>query len=338
MPRGLSTNLIFGTTKPICKMKALVFQAAHEALLYQEMDAPQAREGHQVVRLRAAALNHRDVWISQGLYPGIRPGVVLGSDGMGLADGREVIINPGMNWGDKPSVQGKDYHILGMPSHGTFAEEVLVRSDKIVHTPLHLSPEEAAALPLAGLTAYRALFTKCRLRKGERVLISGVGGGVALFALQFALAAGAEAWVTSGSEWKIEQAVNMGATGGINYKQADWRAFGKESGGFDVIIDSAGGDGFANLVELARPGGRICFYGGTRGKINHLNPQIIFWKQLSIFGSTMGTDAEFRDMVNFVGDHEISPVIDSVYPLKDGNEAFQRMANGLQFGKIVLTI
>jgi len=169
-------------------------------------------------------------------------------------------------------------------------------------------------------------------------LISGVGGGVALFAFQFAIAAGAEVWVTSGTGWKIDNAMKMGAAGGINYKNADWKSFGKESGGFDVIIDSAGGDGFSNLIKVANPGARICFYGGTRGKITALNPQIIFWKQLSIFGSTMGTDEEFKDMVDFVDQHEIIPVIDSVYSLKDGNDAFKRMENGLQFGKIVLKI
>lgn len=319
-------------------MKALVLNEVGQALEYKDVPNPVEKDDWVVVKMTAGALNHRDVWITKGMYPGIRPNVILGSDGVGIYDDREVIINPNHNWGNNPRVQGKDYHILGLPTNGTFAEKVLVHKSKIRPKPRHLSSEEAAALPLGGMTAYRALFTKCQLKKGERVLISGVGGGVALFAFQFAVAAGAEVWVTSGSEWKIDKAMKMGAAGGINYKSADWKAFGKQTGGFDVIIDSAGGDGFSNLVKLANPGGRICFYGGTRGKISNLNPQIIFWKQLSIFGSTMGTDEEFMDMVDFVDEHGIVPVIDSVYQLKDGNDAFMRMDKGLQFGKIVLKV
>ncbi len=319
-------------------MKALVLEDVGQALRIKEMDSPAEKEGYVNVRIKAGALNHRDVWITKGMYPGIRPNVILGSDGAGILDGREVIINPNHDWGDNPRVQSKDYHILGLPTNGTFAEEVQVRSDKVFPKPRHLSIEHAAALPLGGMTAYRALFTKCGLRKGERVLISGVGGGVALFAFQFAVAVGAEVWVTSGTEWKIEKAIKMGAAGGINYKNADWKSFGKETGGFDVIIDSAGGDGFMNLVKIANPGGRICFYGGTRGNITSLNPQIIFWKQLSIFGSTMGSDEEFRDMIDFVDEHQISPIIDSVYNLEDANDAFKRMEKGLQFGKIVLNV
>lgn len=319
-------------------MKALVLNEVGQDLEYKEVPNPIEKDHLVSVKILAGALNHRDVWITKGMYPGIKPNIILGSDGVGIYDDREVIINPNHDWGDNPNVQSNQYHILGLPTNGTFAEEVLVGKDKIHPKPRHLSAEEAAALPLGGLTAYRALFTKCKLRKGERVLISGVGGGVALFAFQFAIAAGAEVWVTSGTEWKIEKAIKMGAAGGVNYKNSDWKAFGKKTGGFDVIIDSAGGDGFANLIKVANPGARICFYGGTRGKISALNPQIIFWKQLSIFGSTMGTDEEFRDMVDFVDEHGIVPVIDSVYELKDGNEAIKRMGNGLQFGKIVLKV
>jgi zinc-binding alcohol dehydrogenase/oxidoreductase len=319
-------------------MKALVLNEVGQLLEYKDVPNPVEKDDSIVVKVRAGALNHRDVWITKGMYPGIKPNIILGSDGVGIYNDQEVIINPNHNWGDNPKVQGKDYHILGLPTNGTFAEEVLVHKSKICLKPRHLSSEEAATLPLGGMTAYRALFTKCQLRKGERVLISGVGGGVALFAFQFAVAAGAEVWVTSGAEWKIDKAMKMGAAGGVSYKDADWKAFGKKTGGFDVIIDSAGGDGFSNLVKLANPGGRMCFYGGTRGKISSLNPQLIFWKQLSIFGSTMGTDEEFMDMVDFVDEHGIVPVIDSVYQLKNGNDAFMRMHKGLQFGKIVLKV
>ncbi len=318
-------------------MKALVLNEIGIALDYAEVEIPTVGDGI-LVDIKAAALNHRDVWITKGMYPGIQVPVILGSDGAGIYDGKEVIINPNHNWGENENFQASDYHILGLPTNGTFAEKVMVGKDKIRDKPPHLSMEEAAALPLGGMTAFRALFTKCNAKKGDRVLISGVGGGVALFAFQFAVAAGCEVWVTSGKDSKIEKAVEMGAAGGLNYKEADWKAFGKKTGGFDVIIDSAGGDGFANLVKLANPGARICFYGGTRGNISKLNPQLIFWKQISIFGSTMGSDSEFNKMVDFVAAHKIVPVVDSVYSLEDGNEALERMDAGLQFGKIVLKI
>ena len=319
-------------------MKALVLQGEKQALSYKEIDDLQPADGKVVVDIKAAALNHRDVYITQGLYPGIVFPIILGSDGAGLFEGREVIINPSLTWGDNPNVQQKHYKILGMPDNGTFAEKVLVSPDKIHDKPAHLTFEQAAALPLAGLTAFRALFTKCQLKKGEKVLISGVGGGVALLACQFAIAAGAEVYVTSGSEEKIAKAIELGAKGGTNYRSDAWhKTLAQLAGGFDVILDSAGGDGFANLLKAANPGGRIAIYGGTRGKIQNLSPQIIFWKQVSILGTTMGNDQDFKGMLDFVNQHQITPVVDNVFDLKDGNAALERMDKGLQFGKIVLS-
>ncbi len=318
-------------------MKALILKELGQPLIVSDTDDPKANGGI-IVDVKAAAMNHRDVWITKGMYPGIKVPIILGSDGVGLYQGKPVIINPNHNWGESEQYQSSTYHILGLPTQGTFAGKVRVDADKIRPKPEHLTMEQAAALPLGGMTAYRALMTRCQARKEDRVLISGVGGGVALFAFQFALALGCEVWVTSGSDWKIAKAEEMGAAGGLNYKTADWKSFGKQTGGFDVIIDSAGGDGFMNLVKLCNPGGRICFYGGTRGNISKLNPQIIFWKQLSIFGSTMGSDKEFNDMVDFVDRHKIVPVIDSIYTLEGGNDAFLRMEKGLQFGKIVFNI
>ncbi|MEO1626039.1 MAG: zinc-binding dehydrogenase [Bacteroidota bacterium] len=321
-------------------MHALILQKADQPLSYDSCDTPSPQEGQSLIRIHAAALNHRDVWITKGMYPGIVYPCILGSDGAGTTpDGREVIINPSLNWGDNPRAQGADYHILGLPSQGTFAEQLAIGDDKLVDKPGHLTFQQAAALPLAGLTAYRALFSRAQLQSGERVLISGVGGGVALFACQFALAAGAEVWVTSGSEEKIAKAVDMGAKGGMNYKTAKWgKALKAQSGLFDVVIDSGGGDGFGELVRLCAPGGRIAFYGGTRGNFPALSPQLLFWKQISLLGSTMGNDQEFADMVAFVEKHKIVPVVDSVFPIADGNAAFQRMDDGLQFGKIVLEL
>ncbi|MFK7964376.1 MAG: zinc-binding dehydrogenase [Burkholderiaceae bacterium] len=320
-------------------MKALVYKAKGAPLAHEDitLDAPAA--GEVIVNLQAAALNHRDNWITKGMYPGIRENIILGSDGAGTVDGREVILNPNINWGDNQRFPSPDYHMLGMPTHGTFAEQIVVAADRAVDKPAHLSMEQAAALPLAGLTAYRALFSRCGAKAGEKVLISGVGGGVALFACQFAIAAGCEVYVTSGSADKIAKAKALGAAGGANYRETDWaKSLKKSTGGFDVIIDSAGGKGFADLVKLTKRGARLGLYGGTRGNWQDVSPQIVFFNQIDIMGSTMGSDQDFAEMVAFVGQHKIAPVVDATFPLSQGNDAIARMDNGEQFGKIVLTI
>jgi NADPH:quinone reductase-like Zn-dependent oxidoreductase len=320
-------------------MKAIVLREKGKPIEYSEMPDPEPREGHGIVDLHSAALNHRDVFITQGLYPGIQVPGILGSDGAGLYEGREVLICPNINWGEKRAHQNPGYHILGMPVFGTMAEKVSVGLDKIYDKPAHLEWEEAAALPLGGLTAYRALFTRGQLQAGDKVLISGIGGGVALFAFQFAIAAGAEVYITSGSEEKIEQAKSMGASGGANYKEEGWHKQLKEmAGGFDLIIDSAGGPGFALFPKICNYGARIVTYGGTMGKVPGFTTQSIFWKQISILGTSMGSDEEFREMVDFVSRHKIRPVVDRIFPISDAAAAFERMDKGLQFGKIVLRI
>ena len=319
-------------------MKALVLVGKDQELAYQEVEKPVVTEGSVVVEVKAAALNHRDVWIQKGLYAGIKYPTILGSDGAGITDdGTAVIINPSINWGDNPRFQSKKYEILGLPTDGTFAEYIKVPKENIVPKPEHLTFEQAAALPLAGLTAFRALFTRCEAKAGEKVLISGIGGGVALFAMQFAIAAGCEVWVTSSSDEKIEKAVSMGAKGGFNYRTEGWsKAATAATGGFDCVIDSAAGAGFADLVKACAAGARICFYGGTTGAITGLSPQIVFYKQISIFGSTMGSTQEFNDMVAFVEAHKIVPVVDEVFTLENGNQAMKKMDEGKQFGKLVI--
>jgi NADPH:quinone reductase-like Zn-dependent oxidoreductase len=318
-------------------MHALVLNDKNAPLQYKEVALPQENGNQVLVHIRAAALNHRDVWIQKGLYAGLRYPIIVGSDGAGIYDGKEVIINPSLEWGDNPAVQSKNFRILGLPDNGTFADFVLIDRNQLFDKPKHLTFEQAAALPLAGLTAFRALFTKCNVKKGEKVLITGIGGGVALFACQFAVAAGAAVYVTSSSEDKIERAIALGAKGGGNYTDKDWAdGMARELGGFDVIIDGAGGAGFMDLVKVCKPAGRICFYGGTKGDIPNVNPRQIFWKQLSIYGSTMGTSEEFAKMLRFVKKHTIVPIIDQEFDLKEGQAAFDRMDKGEQFGKIIL--
>lgn len=331
-------------------MKALVLTSKEDGVVFNpDYPKPIAGPGEVLVKIKAAALNHRDVWITKGMYAGIKYPTVLGSDGVGEvvaagegADdglvGQEVIINPNVGWGDNPRHQLRSYSILGLPKDGTLAEYVVVDADRVRAKPTHLLVEQAAALPLAGMTAWRALFGRAGLQPHEKVLISGVGGGVALYALQFAVAAGAQVFVTSGSDEKIARAIAMGAKAGANYKEEGWqKAFAKAHGEMDVIVDSAGGNGFAALVDLVAFGGRIVFYGGGQGNINNLNPQKLFWKQASILGSTMGSDQEFHAMVDFVEKHKLTPVVDSVYALEEGVAAFEHMARGAQFGKIVIS-
>lgn len=320
-------------------MQALIFKGVNQPLSFETVVQPDAGPNQVLVDLRSAALNHRDNWMLKGQYPGLRPDIILGSDGAGIVQGREVLINPAIGWGDNPRFPSLSFHILGMPGHGTFAEKIAVDADRLVDKPAHLSFAEAAALPLAGLTAYRTLFTRCRLQPSERVLISGIGGGVALLACQFAIAVGAEVYVTSSSTAKIESAVKLGAKGGVDYRQTGWSGeFGKETGGFDVIVDGAGGPGFAELVRVTKPGARIGVYGGTCGPWQNVSPQTIFFRQVDILGSTMGSDQDFTDMITFVTEHQIVPIIDSQFDLADGNLAIKRMDQGLQFGKIVLAI
>ena len=320
-------------------MKGIVFTGVGDPIQVQDVSIEAPSESSILVELKAGALNHRDVFITQGLYPGIVEGTVLGSCGAGVYDGQPVIINPNVNWGPNPKYFGRNYSILGMPINGTFAEGIWTSKDRLADMPSHLSFEQAAALPLAGLTAYRALISKCQVTAQDQVLISGIGGGVALFAFQFALAVGAKVFVTSSSQAKIDRAIAMGAAGGARYTEPNWhKAFMKEVGGFDVIIDSAGGDGFGALTSLANPCGRIGIYGGTRGAINRLSPQKIFWKQLEIYGSTMGNDQEFQDMTAFVNQHKIVPIVDEVFSMEHGANAFKKMEEGKQFGKIVLKI
>ncbi len=318
-------------------MRALVLTQEKKLEYCTDFPAPDPSNGEDVVRIRAAALNHRDVWITQGLYPGIVFPVVLGSDGAGVCQGREVLINPSIGWGNNPAFQAKGYHILGMPRHGTLAEYVTVPATQVYAKPVHLTMEEAAALPLAALTAWRAVFSKGVVQPGERVLITGIGGGVALFAMQFALSAGAQVWVSSGHEEKLEKARALGAAGGVNYRQDDWlQRLQALAEGFDVVVDGAGGPGLGQILKLCRPGARVVVYGGGQGAVPDLKPQALFWKQISILGTSMGRDAEFADMLAWVSHHQIRPVIDSVFPFSDGHAAFERMARGQQFGKIIL--
>ncbi len=331
-------------------MKAVVLHGKKEPLRMEEVAIPSLQEDEVLVRVKAAAFNRRDWWIQQGLYAGLKYPIILGSDGTGVVErlgsdrhrewmGKSVIINPANNWGSHEAFKSDRFSILGLPEDGTFAEYVKVPVHNLYDLPAHLSFEEGAAIPLVGLTSYRALFSRAKLRAGENVLIAGVGGGASSMALLWAKAAGAQVYVTSGSADKIEKAKALGAAGGVNYRDADWGEQLKVlAGGFDVILDSALGEGFATLLDVANPGGRIVFFGGTAGDLPALNGRLIFWKQLSLLGTTMGSDADFKAMLGFLNENKIRPVIDSVIDWKYAEEAMRKMDDSSQFGKLILKL
>lgn len=330
-------------------MKAIVLQRSLDSKIHLvELPKPVCQPNEVLIRIKAAALNHRDEWCRKGLYPNIQDGIVLGSDGAGIVEqigtgvdsqllGQEVMLNPALHWGENERAQGKNFEIIGMPRNGTFAEYVVVPADRVFPKPYHLSWEEAAALPLAGLTAYRAVAVQGKLKAGDQVLVTGIGGGVAQFAAQFVLALGAKLFVSSSSREKRSEALALGASDAFDYSVGNWSAAALESsGGMDLIVDGASGDTLSQLMNIAKPGGRLVFYGATRGNPPQLEARKLFWNQLQLIGTTMGTDHDFSEMLALVDSLQLRPRIDAVFPLKDAGMALDRLKEGLQFGKIVL--
>ncbi|HLX26550.1 MAG TPA: NAD(P)-dependent alcohol dehydrogenase, partial [Candidatus Cybelea sp.] len=256
----------------------------------------------------------------------------------GLTEGDQVVIDPMLAWGDDPRVWNPaTATILGMPQDGTFAQYVVVPVDNVYRKPAKLSMQEAAAIPLAGLTAYRALFTRGALQPGETVLITGVGGGVQTFVLLFAKCAGAHAIVTSSSDEKLERARALGADVGINYaSNPDWPKLLRSTAPIDLVVDSSGGDTLRKSLDAVRPGGRIVVYGGTRSDAT-IKMFPLFWKHVSILGTSMGSPQDFSAMLRLF-DNELAPAIDRAFELDDGIAAFERLAAADQFGKIILTV
>ena len=330
-------------------MKALkLTDQGDDTIEIKDVEVPSPAAGQVLVELKAASLNHRDQWCREGKYPGLTVGTTLGSDGAGVVTavgdsvakdwvGEAVVINPNINWGDDPRVQCKDYHILGMPTDGTFANYVVVNADRLVKKPASISFEDAASLPIGAMTAFRAVFTKAQVQAGDTVLVTGIGGGVSQFAALMLKAKGVRYFVTSGSAEKLEAAISNGAAGGFNYREDKWwKGALKETEGFDAVIDSAGGDLVNTYLKLIKPGGKIVMYGSTAGMPSSLDAFRLFWSQASIEGSTMANDEEFAAMVQFVADHQLKPVIDSVRPFAEIVSAFDKMKAGEQNGKLVV--
>ena len=332
-------------------MKAVILDqlGGPEQLRIRDTGIPEPGPGQVRVRLHASALNRRDVWITLGQYPGIRLPCILGSDGAGVVDqlgpeapadclGREVVVYPAYDWGEDPRFPSSGFRVLGMPDPGAFAEYLCVPAGHVFPKPAHLSWEQAAAIPLAGLTSWRALMTQGAAQAGETVLVTGIGGGVATFALKWGVALGARTFVTSGSNVKLEQARRMGAAGGVNYRDSDWaKRLAELTGGVDVVVDGTGGPAFQGCFSVLRPGGRLVVYGATAGNPSTgLEMARLFFRQARIIGSTMGSPVEFAAMLRFVEIHRIDPALDRVFTLDEAVAAHQRLLAADQMGKIVL--
>jgi NADPH:quinone reductase-like Zn-dependent oxidoreductase len=316
-----------------------------EVLVLEEAPDPELGPGEVLVRLRASALNHLDVWIRKGL-PSVPKPRILGADGAGVVEalgdgvtgfelGERVVLNPGIEAG------GGRIHVIGEHGDGTNAELIAVPATNVHPIPDGLSFEEAAAFPLVFETAYRMLVTRAGLREGEWVLAWGIGGGVSTAALAIAKALGASVLVTSSSDAKLERARELGANATVNHATGDVKAAVQEATdgrGIDVVVENVGEATWATSLQVAAPGGRITVCGATSGPNPPAALHRIWWKQLSILGSTMGTGRDFGGAYELVASGRALPVVDSVLPLEEIRAAHERLEAGEQLGKIVLTI
>jgi len=305
-----------------------------DVLRYEDAPDPVAGPGEVLVRLRAASLNHLDLWIRKGL-PSVPKPRILGADGAGerVDTGERVVINPGLEHGDVITV-------IGEHMDGTHAELVAVPESNVYPIPDSLSFEEAAAFPLVFETSWRMLVTKAQLQPDEWVLVWGIGGGVATASLVVAKALGAKVVVTSSSDEKLARARALGADAIVNHATEDVAARVKEltDGGVHVVVETVGADTWAMSLGVARPAGRICVCGATSGPNPPANLHRMWWKQLTVYGSTMGTRTDFEAVYDLVVSGRVRPVIDSVLPLGEARAAHERLERGEQLGKIVLRI
>jgi zinc-binding alcohol dehydrogenase/oxidoreductase len=305
-----------------------------EVLRYEDVDDPVPADGQVLVELRAASMNHLDVWLRKGM-PSVPKPRILGADGAGVIAGTDerVVINPGI-------LEGGRMHIIGETRDGTHAELIAVPRDYVHPIPGDLSFEEAAAFPLVFETAYRMLVPRARLQEGEWVLIWGIGGGVATAALAIAKALGAHVVVTSSSDAKLERARELGADAVVNHSSEDVVAAVKETtgGGAHVVVDDVGEATWKRTLDAARPEGRVVVCGATTGPNPPAALHRVWWKQLSILGSTMGTPEDFQGVYDLIAAGRARPVVDRVFPLAEARAAHERLEAGEQLGKIVLSI
>ena len=340
-------------------MKALAFNehGGLDRLKYQDVPDPKIGDGDVLVRVRACALNHLDLFVREGL-PGLKlplpfwsgcdiagDVVEVGAAVQGVAVGDRVAVNPNLHCGRcEFCVKGEHslcvaYGILGEHTHGGLAELVKVGGDKVLKLPDHAKYEDAAAFVLVNMTAWRMLVTQARLRAGEDILIIGVGGGVSSTAVQIGKLCGARVLGTSSSDEKLARARELGADECINYAKEDWaKVVFQKTGrrGVDVVLENVGAATWPGSIRSLAKGGRLVTCGGTSGPICETDVRLVFWKQISIIGSTMSSNAEFSEVMTQLFRGRLRAIVDSVMPLADGAAAQQKLAEGKQFGKIVL--
>jgi len=305
-----------------------------EVLRYEDVPDPVAGADEVLVELRAASLNHLDVWIRKGL-PSVPKPRILGADGAGLIAGTDqrVVINPGLEHAD-------GIHVIGEHRDGTHAELIAVPRSAVHPIPRGLSFEEAAAFPLVFETAYRMLVTRARLEPGEWVLIWGIGGGVATAALTIVKALGGRAIVTSSSDLKLERARALGADACLNHRSEDVPARVREitGGGADVVVEHVGEATWPRSLASTRRGGRVVVCGATSGPNPPAALNRVWWRELSILGSTMGTPSDFARAYDLIASGRARPVVDRIFPLAEAAAAHEHLERGEQFGKVVLRI
>jgi NADPH:quinone reductase-like Zn-dependent oxidoreductase len=340
-------------------MKALAFNehGGLDKLRYQDVPDPTTGDGEVLVKVRACALNHLDLFVREGL-PGLKLPLPFWSGcdiageiaGVGaavqdVAVGDRVAVNPNLNCRRcEFCTRGEDslcvtYGILGEHTHGGLAEHVKVDARNVIKLPDHVRFEDAAAFILANMTAWRMLVTQARLRPGEDLLIIGVGGGVSSTAVQIGKLCGARVWVTSSSDDKLARARELGADECINYAKEDWaKTVFQKTGrrGVDVILENVGAATWQGSIRSLVKGGRLVTCGATSGPIGETDIRLVFWKQISIIGSTMASRREFNEVMIQLFRGKLRAIVDSVMPLREGAAAQQKLAEGKQFGKIVL--
>lgn len=305
-----------------------------EVLRYEDAPDPKPGPDDILIQLRAASLNRLDLWVRRGL-PSVPKPRILGADGAGVDEsGRRVVINPGLEHGDKITV-------IGEHTDGTHAEQIAIPASNVYPIPNGLTFEEAAAFPLVFETVYRMLVTRAGLEEGEWVLAWGAGSGIGSATLVIAKALGARVVATSSSEAKLERARGLGADVTVNHATGDVLAAVKEAtdgAGVDVVVEHVGEATWQTSLQAVRAHGRVAVCGATTGPNPKAALHRIWWKQLTILGSTMGTKADFEGAYELVASGKAKPVVDSVFPLADARAAHERMESGEQFGKIVLSI
>jgi NADPH:quinone reductase-like Zn-dependent oxidoreductase len=317
---------------------ALAAFGGPDVLRTADLPDPVPDAGHAVVRIEAAALNWHDVLVRRGQYGSALPHVP-GADGAGIdvETGAQVVVIPSVHWGEDESAPGARWEILGDHRPGTYAELVSVPRDCLAPKPRGMSWEQAAALPLVGLTTFRALFTRGRLRAGERLLVLGAGGGVATMAVSLAAAVGATVYVTSSTDDKIARARELGAAGGVRYDDPAWPENATElAGGFDLVLDSVGT--WAESLRALRPGGRLVVLGASRSESAALAVRPFYFGQYDLLGTTMGSPRDFAGLSRLLDEFVVPPpVIDRAFPLDRAAEAHTHLESGSGFGKTVLT-